>query len=182
MNPTPPPPDDEIPHDEVTEEIVAYLDGELDPTTAESIATRMTLDPHLRAQADALQRTWDILDILPRPEPSPSFATRTLTQVLPSGSPLPPSPLAAGPSSTLVPVMPPAVPSQVGFWVGTAAILLGSFGLGFLGHSLLHPRENEDKYIVEDGRLMRNMRLYRHIDDIDYLEKLNSSELFGEEE
>src|SRR5438067_1775167 len=76
-------PDDENAADPVTEEIVAYLDGELDAKAAEGLAAKIRTDPKLRTEADALQRTWDILDILPRPEPSATFATRTLSQAIP---------------------------------------------------------------------------------------------------
>src|SRR5262249_44099703 len=71
------------PRADATEGLVAYLDGELDSKAAESMATRLSLDPTLRAEADALQRAWDVLDILPRPQPSAAFATRTVSQVVP---------------------------------------------------------------------------------------------------
>ena len=65
------------------EELVAYLDGELDPREAATMATRIGLDPKLRAKADALQRAWDILDVLPKPQPSPTFVAHPVTQILP---------------------------------------------------------------------------------------------------
>ena len=67
-----PSPDDDAAESQ-TEELVAYLDGELDERAAEAMATKLSLDPKLRAKAEAYQRTWDILDVLPRPEPSSSF-------------------------------------------------------------------------------------------------------------
>src|SRR5437763_16447618 len=83
MADTKPEPDDAGPRGEPTEELVAYLDGELDPKAAEAMATKLSLDSKLRADADALQRAWDILDVLPRPQPSAAFATRTVSQVIP---------------------------------------------------------------------------------------------------
>ena len=72
---------------EADEELVAYLDGELDPREAATMATRIGLDPKLRAKADALQRAWDILDVLPKPQPSPTFVAHTVTQILPIRGP-----------------------------------------------------------------------------------------------
>src|SRR5207247_35678 len=60
---------------------VAYLDGELDEDTAPQLEAKLTLDPEARAEADALEQTWGLLDYLPRPEPSPSFTHRTLERL-----------------------------------------------------------------------------------------------------
>src|SRR5437660_9357523 len=67
--------------DEERENLVAYLDGELDEKTAHDLETRLNLDPEARAEADALQQTWGLLDYLPRPEPSVSFTHRTLERL-----------------------------------------------------------------------------------------------------
>src|SRR5262245_34562944 len=63
------------------EELTAYLDGELDEEQARAIESRLTRDPAARAEADTLQRTWELLDYLPRPEPSPAFTHRTLDRI-----------------------------------------------------------------------------------------------------
>src|SRR4051812_1944661 len=63
------------------EELVAYLDGELDEEQAHSVEARISMDPTLRAEAETLKRAWDMLDYLPRPEPSPSFTNRTLDRI-----------------------------------------------------------------------------------------------------
>src|SRR5262249_18838816 len=64
-------------------DLIAYLDGDpsLDRQAAQRIQTRLSLDPVLRAEADTLKRTWDLLDYLPRPEPSPAFTHRTLDKI-----------------------------------------------------------------------------------------------------
>ena len=101
-----PRPNDKTPSNELTEEIVAYLDGELDPSEADAVAARLSLDPKLRSQADAFQRTWDILDILPRPQPSPNFAARTVSQLaaVPDGaSGMQAAPLGSAPMPTYPP-------------------------------------------------------------------------------
>src|SRR5262249_41070651 len=64
--------------DEDRANLVAYLDGELDAEAAQALEAKLSVDPTARAEADALKRTWELLDYLPRPEPSPSFTHRTL--------------------------------------------------------------------------------------------------------
>ena len=184
MADTKPEPDDTDPRDGATEELVAYLDGELDPKVAEAMATRLTLDPNLRAEADALQRAWDILDVLPRPQPSAAFASRTLSQVIPvpgggSGTQF----LAqSGSAAATMPAIPTPRPGA-GFWLGSAlVILLAGLG-GYLGHRAVAPPPKPVAVDppLEDYPLMKNLRLYRHVDDVDYLKKLDSPELFGED-
>src|SRR5438132_13136828 len=70
------------------DDLVAYLDGELDEDSARQLEAKLTLDPEARADADALQQTWGLLDYLPRPEPSPSFTHRTLERLAVRTSPV----------------------------------------------------------------------------------------------
>jgi anti-sigma factor RsiW len=175
---TKPQPDDAP--DARTEELVAYLDGELDPKAAEAMATRLSLDPRLRSEADALQRAWDILDVLPRPQPSAAFTTRTVSQAIPtglSGTQALPAPDSAARTMPAVPVSRPGP----GFWLGSAAVILLAGVGGYFGHRALAPPKAGPDPPLEDVTLMKNLRLYRNVDDIDYLKKLDSPELFGDE-
>jgi anti-sigma factor RsiW len=178
---TKPEPDDET-RDEPTEELVAYLDGELDPKAAEAVAARLSLDPKLRAEADALQRAWDVLDVLPRPQPSAAFATRTVSQVIPipgagSGTQfLSPS----GPAAATMPAIPDRRPGP-GFWLASVALILVAGAAGYLGHRAVAPPPKPAEPALEDVPLMKNLRLYRNVDDMEYLRKLDSSEMFGDE-
>ena len=175
-------PEPEEAADGPTEELVAYLDGELDPKAAESVATRLSLDPKLRADADALQRAWDILDVLPKPQPSAAFTTRTVSQVIPvppgqSGTQM----LApSGPAAVTMTALPPARPG-VGFWLGSILLILVAGLAGYVGHRAVTPPPRPAEPPLEDVPLMKNLRLYRTVDDLDYLKKLDSPELFGEE-
>src|SRR5262245_28430683 len=64
-------------------DLVAFLDGELHGEAARALEARISRDPSVRAEADALKQAWDLLDYLPRPEPSPQFANRTLEKLSP---------------------------------------------------------------------------------------------------
>src|SRR5260221_1838165 len=74
--------------DEPDADVVAYLDGERDPRATRAMEKRLRADARLRAQAEAIRKTWNLLDYLPQPDPSPSFTSRTLEKVavLPSAS------------------------------------------------------------------------------------------------
>ncbi len=63
------------------EDLVAYLDGELDEEAARALEAKLNLDPQARAEADALKQAWGLLDYLPRSEPSPTFTHRTLEKL-----------------------------------------------------------------------------------------------------
>jgi anti-sigma factor RsiW len=176
-----PAPEDEDLPENGTDELVAYLDGELDAKAAEAMATKLSLDAKLRAKADAYQRTWDILDVLPRPGPSSSFTTRTLSQAVPllSGQQIVPQ------TALAVPTMPgfPASRSNSGFWLASLALVLAAAVAGYVAHRVLAPapRTVAADPSLEDVPLMKNMRLYRDVDDMDYLKRLDTPEMFGDE-
>lgn len=180
---------DELPEGGPTEELVAYLDGELDPKAAEAMATKLNLDAKLRAEADSLQRAWDILDILPKPTPSVSFTTKTVSQAIPIPSGTQPTllaPTASGARTTMTAV-PPSIPARTGasFYVGATLLLIVASLGGYLGHYLLAPVNAErdtDAQMIDDLSLLKNARLFHHVDDMEYLKQLDSPELFGEQE
>ena len=72
-------------------DLVALLDGELTGEPARALEAKLSLDPAARAEAEALKRTWDLLDFLPKAEPTPSFTHRTLEKLTPIGPAQPPA-------------------------------------------------------------------------------------------
>src|SRR6266487_2460238 len=67
--------------DEERAELVSYLDGELPKAAVRALEAKLTTNPHLRTEVETLRKTWELLDHLPKPEPSPDFASRTLDRV-----------------------------------------------------------------------------------------------------
>ena len=94
-------PNDDVapPTDPFEAELVAYLDGELDPAAARRIETKLASDPQARAKATALKKTFDLLDYLPKPEPSATFTT-SLPKLSPRNIPMSPAGARSSPSST----------------------------------------------------------------------------------
>jgi anti-sigma factor RsiW len=158
--------------DELTN-LVAFLDGELNAEAARTLEARLSRDPAARAEADALKRTWDLLDFLPRPEPSSQFTHRTMERI---SVPLPRSVAAR------------RRPWLLG--LGWAAAVLLALGGGYFGARLAsrgdkpviaaEPADLEQQ-LVRDLRLIENKRLYDLADDLEFLWGLADPDLFGEE-
>jgi anti-sigma factor RsiW len=153
--------------EEDREELVAYLDGELDEEQAHSVEARISMNPTLRAEAETLKRAWDMLDYLPKPEPSPSFTHRTLDRL--------------SVRDTANALRPPRKSKRWLVAVGWAAALVLSVFGGYYGavHSLA-PRPGE-RDLVRELRLIENLRYYDAVDSLDFLRELDQRDLFGDD-
>lgn len=153
------------------EQLVAYLDGELDEKSARALEARLHLDPNARHEADTLKRTWDLLDYLPRSEPSPNFTHRTVERLTAQNA---------------------AAAQRTGGrrrWLGraawAAAVLLAA-AVGFSSTNLVMHRQRArlDSQLARELHLIENLRAYEHVDDLDFLHKLanpNDPDLFGDD-
>ena len=65
----------------IDEELVAYLDGELDASGAARIERRLADDAAYRARLAQLERAWDMLDTLQRSEANDDFARSTVEMI-----------------------------------------------------------------------------------------------------
>ena len=152
-------------------DLIAYLDGELDgPDGARRSRPGWPLDPAARTRADAYKKTFDLLDYLPRPEPSPDFATRTLTRLQPATSRERQRRVAASPVARSL-----VAPSS---W-------LARRGAGRRRRvrrprrpaAVRRPAPTELSYA--DVRVIENLPLYLGVDDLDFLRALDDAELFA---
>jgi anti-sigma factor RsiW len=148
------------------DDLVAYLDGELTGEAARALEAKLSLNPRARAEADALRRTWDLLDYLPRPEPSPGFTHRTLSRA---------APVVTGKR--------PAVPGRRRILpgVGWAAALVLAALTGYAGVGLLRPHRPGEQELVRDLRVIENKPYYDLVGDMDFLRELDQPDLFGDE-
>lgn len=196
---------DDPPADDPFEaELVAFLDGELDPVAARRVRAKLDADPALRARAAALKKSFDLLDYLPKPEPSPTFATRTLDK-LPAAKGSGPQPVpAARPAgvSTSVPVpldpvslplplpqpAPPARGRVLAWAAGVATAVCACAALGYaaagaLGPRLFPPPEREPEAAAApvEPRVIEHLPLYAVADDLAFVTELVRPELFGDD-
>jgi anti-sigma-K factor RskA len=152
--------------DEERATLVAYLDGELDEEAARQVEARITQDPTVRAEVESMKRTWDLLDYLPRADPSPDFTHRTVS-------------LVTGEHRAAL-----VARQRKRRWLfgagWAAAVLLAAAG-GYAGVTYLTPREPTDEELLRDLRVIENRRLYEQADDVGFLKKLDQPDLFGDD-
>ncbi len=158
-------------------ELVAYLDGELTGEAARAMEARLSLDPGARAEADTLRRTWELLDYLPRPEPSPTFTSRTLSKLVPIRDDR--TALAtSGTAQTILHDRPWLLALLAGGWA--ALLLLAALG-GRAAYNRAAPREPGDRELVRDLRIIKNKPVYDLVEDVEFVQQLDHPDLFGED-
>ena len=131
------------------EQLVAYLDGELDAEASSRVEGLLASDAEARRKLQELDRTWELLDELDSPQVAERFAQSTLEMVT----------LAAAED---------VKQSRTGL-LWTFAIAGGSLlaaGLaGFLSVALLAP--DPDRELIRDLPVLEKLDQYRQIDDIE---------------
>lgn len=158
-----------MPDDDLDDDLIAYLDGELDGAEAAAVEERLALDPAARAKADAYKKTYDLLDYLPKPDPSPDFATRTVTRL--------------NPVATSHPALPTPSGGHLGWVTWLVAAVLAAAG-GYVAHAALQPYvdpvpRDPDALAYDDVRVVENLPLYLGVDDLAFLRQLDNPDFFA---
>jgi len=155
--------------------LAAYLDGELDDETAQTLEAKLNLDPEARAEADELKQAWSMLDFLPKVEPSPSFTHRTMERLA---------------IHRKVETAPMPVSQRFSWFVPMtwAAAVLLAVGVGYGGSFWLLPpapprshADPQDEQLVRYLPVIERLRAYEQVEDIDFLRSLDQPELFGDD-
>lgn len=154
--------------DRIQEELVAYLDGELDAAESDRVERRLAEDPAYRQILKQLQRAWDLLDELPRAPVTESFTQTTVEMVAMTAE-----------AETI------GAEQKLGrgraFWM--AAIALSVLAAGLVGYTVMWQRlDRPNRQLAEDLPIIENVELYRVADSIDFLRELDSASLFNEEQ
>lgn len=183
------------PSDQLTEQLVAYLDGELHGKEAAVVEARLRVDPKARAEVAVLKQTWELLDHLPKLEPSPSFTEKTVEKLGPVAGATRGMPARAASQADKT------VPSQQllrqtsqrnwlfpSFLAGIAvlALLVGYLFRGLVAEPAKSRQRQEERQAQQeekwkDQRLLKNLKYYRNTDDLEFAQALDTPELFGEE-
>jgi anti-sigma factor RsiW len=164
--------------------LVAYLDGELDEKTRRALEAKLSRDPQARTELQALKRSYDLLEYLPRGEASSQFTSRTIERI----STVQPALISASDAEpTVTDVLSPRIAR---LWLNLAgwslafvtAALFGYFGTRAYWVRKRPPLPADvDAALIQDLRLLDNKRLYDHVDDLNFLRSLDVSDLFNRE-
>lgn len=161
------PPDDDPPDDD----LIAYLDGELDDDAAEAVESQLADDPASRARADEHKKAYDLLDYLPKSEPSPTFTNRTITRLMPTAGVS-----GSQPTPTVPPVARRRVWPEVLAW-GLLAVLAGA--VAYFGMSFTRPAPPPPGDLpLSDLAVIESLPLYAGVDDVASLRELHKTDLF----
>ena len=157
--------------DEQRADLVAYLDGELDEQSAIDIEQTLASSQAARDELQALQHTWEMLDLLPERKASNSFAELTLATVKISRS------------NKTVPEATKARhrltrPVHRGIFAIWAVGLVLSAWVGFI---VMHrsPAEKWDP-LLDELSVIENVDILTEIESVEYLRALQESKLFDE--
>ncbi len=152
----------------IDEQLVAYLDGELDAETSRQIEERLSEDPALRERLNALDRTWHVLDELEATPVDGTFTQSTLEMVT----------VAASEEVVQTQATEP-VRQRRWRWL-TVTSFVAAAAVGFLAVALSRPDPN--RQLLEDLPVLENLDEYRQVQDFAFLERLHAEGLFTEED
>ena len=148
--------------------LVAYLDGELGEHESRAIATKLTQSVTARREIEMLQKTWELLEHLPRPRASEAFTQRTLTEVdrlatVGDG-------LATAASRTL----------RRAIAVGLCLLAsLACFGVGLALTRWVWP--DPTSRLVRDLSIAEHLDEYRDVGTLEFLERLDRTPEFDDD-
>jgi hypothetical protein len=149
-------------------DLVAYIDGELPETHLQAIATKLTQSATARREVEMLQKTWDMLDYLSRPELTQQFSEKTVSHIRQLELHTPAwEPVLASLSAT-------ATVLAVYLVIG-----VGSLGLGYSVARWIWPDPNAR--LARDLTLAERLDEYESVGTFEFLTQLADSKEFGRE-
>ena len=146
------------------EQLVAYLDGELDDEASRRVEAILAADPDLRQQLAQLDRTWEALDGLGRVEVDERFTQTTMEMVA----------LAAEEDVEKQQAKRPRKTRQR--WLQGGVVLTAAAVAGFL--TVILTRDDPNRELLDDLPVLEHLEQYRQVEDVKFLRQLE--ELFPE--
>jgi len=146
------------------EELVAYLDGELDDESTRRVENRLRSDETARKELQRLERAWNMLDSLPRCDADESFTKSTVEMLAVE---------AEGELNEQV-----SKRAKRAVWL-RGLIALSLMLAGFIGVLLVDrfwPDPNDA--LLRDLPVVRNLDQYEQVEYIEFLRQLQVDGLF----
>lgn len=151
----------------ISEELTAYLDGELAPNEVLRVEQRLGSDPFYLAEMQSLQRTWDLFDQLPTEQQADdAFVRTTMEMVVREAA----TEIKRKQRRNWRRWIPRAI---------LVAIPLALFAISYGAMRIVTTAPH--RQLVNNLRLIENLDAYRQLDaDLDFLLQLNEKGLFAE--
>lgn len=146
--------------------LVAYLDGELNEAETRAIATKLTKSATARREIEVLEKTWELLDHLPRPKASEDFTARTLSEVRQLS--------VAGEKFESALKQTARRGVQVAVWVLASFVAIG---VGYAVTQWVWP--NPTARLARDLSIAEHLDEYRDVGTFEFLKSLAESPEFG---
>ena len=150
----------------IPDDLVAYLDGELEQEAARQIEQRLAEDGRFRERLHEYQQAWDLLDELPKTRVGERFTDTTLEMVAVSSGQTQPGLSRRSQTHLLL--------------IGTALTAAVFVLIGYLSVATIVSQP--EKQLVEDLPVIEELDAYRHAESIEFLRLLADNGLFSVEE
>ncbi|MDA8746159.1 hypothetical protein N9N28_16155 [Rubripirellula amarantea] len=148
------------PDERLSEELVAYLDGELSPSESESVETRIQQDEHARNELQKFDRVWNTLDELPRAVVDAGFTRTTIEMAAVEAK----KELAH--ETSMLPVR------RRHRWLKIASLAAAAGLVGFAALAVLTPNPNRELY--SNLPVILQLDAYSEVRDIEFLRLLEA--------
>jgi anti-sigma factor RsiW len=146
------------------EDLVAYLDGELDEPSRVRVERQLAEDASLRTRLVYLQRTWDMLDVLGRAAADEGFARTTVEMV------------ALRAAEDVEQAKASRWRRRLWMTAGWSGGVLLSAAAGYWAWSEALARP--DRQLLKDLPVIERVDELRTVDSVEYLQALRDSGLF----
>jgi anti-sigma factor RsiW len=151
----------------IDEELVAYLDGELDAENEARVVRRLAEDAGYRARLVQLQRAWDMLDTLQRSEADDELVHSTVAMVA----------VQAAEEAKTQKVR--IVRRRTMAWLAVVMLVAVSAATAYAVIQQRLSRPNRE--LVRDLPVIERVDEYRNIGNVEFLKQLQRENLFAAE-
>ncbi len=145
----------------LSEELVAYLDGELSHSESESVEARIRQDDRARSELQRFDRVWNALDNLERPTVGDSFTRTTIEMATVEAK----KELAH--ETAMLPMR------KRRRWIKIASLATVAALVGFATLAALMPNANRQLYV--NLPVIMELDAYSEVRDIDFLRQLDQT-------
>ena len=159
-----PPPETAV--DPLDEELIAYLDSELNDDARTVVEQRLASDETYRQRLKLLQQAWDMLDMLPSSVPSDSFTRTTVAMTIDT---------AQEQAETQLFQAKRKQNNRVRLGVAAVGMAVA------VGYFIVMARiDAPNRQLLRDLPVIEHVDEYRVVDDLDFLRQLAEEGLFVE--